>query len=52
VALAENRGRAAERLLYPDDLARAERIYLTNSVRGMIAAVLPAGAAVRRTSLG
>ncbi|MCL5966494.1 MAG: aminodeoxychorismate synthase component I [Deltaproteobacteria bacterium] len=47
IVLKERRGGVAERMLFPDDLADADAIYLTNSVRGMIAAVLPAGAAVR-----
>ena len=33
--------RASERVLFPEDLQRADRILLTNSVRGIIPATLP-----------
>lgn len=33
--------RASQRVLRPEDLARADRIYLTNSVRGLRPAVVP-----------
>jgi len=38
--LADRSLRAAERVLYPEDMERADRIFLTNSVRGLLPARL------------
>jgi para-aminobenzoate synthetase/4-amino-4-deoxychorismate lyase len=40
--LADGALRASERILFPKDLERAERVFLTNSVRGIVPAFLPA----------
>src|SRR4030067_283954 len=43
--LADRSLRAAERVLYPEDMERADRIFLTNSVRGLLSARLAGRAA-------
>ncbi len=40
--LSDRRWRASERVLFPEDLGIADRIFLTNSVRAKIPAVFPA----------
>jgi branched-subunit amino acid aminotransferase/4-amino-4-deoxychorismate lyase len=40
--LADRSRRVSERVLYPEDLRTCRRILLTNSVRGMMRAVLDA----------
>jgi para-aminobenzoate synthetase/4-amino-4-deoxychorismate lyase len=39
--LSDRTMRAAERTLFPEDLANADRIFLTNSVRGIVPATAP-----------
>lgn len=46
LVLKDNAGRASERILRPEDLAKADRVFLTNSVRGVVPAIVPAGEAV------
>ncbi|MBI5420599.1 MAG: aminodeoxychorismate synthase component I [Deltaproteobacteria bacterium] len=38
--LSKRSSRASERVLFPEDLAKADRIFLTNSVRGIVPATL------------
>jgi para-aminobenzoate synthetase/4-amino-4-deoxychorismate lyase len=42
--LSDRRRRASEQILFPEDLAGAGKIFLTNSVRGIVPACLPSSA--------